>query len=318
MNPVTFPGGLMISFRAVLAILVLLSLSPAGQASGLLSEDGLLAQDAWAADELTQAVNDELRTLDARKAAAVAAYAELQGKLGQYHGWCSTYGITALRKVIEGRLYGRMFSFLAYPLYHVYSNDPYFAGARGQVDRAFGQLRTTSVDVGKCSLTEEMWLRMGRDPKHFDPSRDDFAGTSFPYALLAGNFRLIEEERAVLLELRGVLAGAKKDPKAVEEFVARSYQRLNEQTGNLRARTLQGFEMSFRVPLGPLESYKGKAIGQAESDQIPNFFFIFERRTFYVNQARLAAGKLFQVSVDHFTAADGMLDRFLKIIQEAN
>jgi hypothetical protein len=279
--------------------------------------DGLI-QEVWSLGELSDTIDSELRAVDIRKAEVVAAYNELGSKLNVYNGWCNTYGISALRQVVEGRLYGKIFSWMAYPFYHVYSNDPYFTGARGRVDEAFNLLRNSSLDVGKCALTSEMVARLASDPKFFDPAQNEFDGPSFPYAILAGNIRLLEEERSVLTELKGVIGGSGGNSKPVEAFVSASYRRLQEQVNMLRARTLQGYEMSFRIPLGPLEVYKGKKIGHAEADRIPNFFFIFERRTFYVNQARLAAGKLFDVSVRHFNAVEQVQDRFLKIIQEAN
>lgn len=277
-----------------------------------------LTEDAWSMGDLRSQLDQELATVDSRKAAAVAAYNELGAKLGAYHGWCSTYGITALRKVIEGRAYGKMFSWMAYPFYHVYANDPYFANARGRVDQAFESMRTTGVDVGKCALTEDMVIRMQRDPRHFDPAQDEFSGPSFAYAVLAGNIRLLEAERSVLTELKGVIAGSGESQAVAARFAGEAYRRLNEQTTMLRARTLQGFEFGFRIPYGPLESYKGKALGHNPGDPLPAFLYIFERRAYYVNQARVAAGKLFEVSVRHFSQVEAVQDSLLKIIQEAN
>lgn len=300
-----------------LALVLLLATSPFAHAESF--NDGLI-QDAWAADELQTAINQELSALDARKAATVAAYNQLGAKLGVYNGWCSTYGLTALRQIIEGRMYGKIFSYAAYPVMHIYSNDPYFQPARQRVAETMDQLRTTRVDIGKCALTEDMLIRMGRDPRHFDPTKNESAaGASHPYSLLAGNIRLIEEERALLLELRGVILGsrARNDDTAVEAFVAEASARLKGKTLMLRARTLNGYEFGFRVPLGALEIYNNKKIGHAETDQVPNFFWIFERRAFYVNQARVAAGKLFEVSVDNYTHAEKLQERFLAIIAEA-
>jgi hypothetical protein len=280
--------------------------------------DGLL-QETWTASELTAAIQQELGELDGRRSAAIAAYNDLGAKLAVYNGWCNTYGITALRKVVEGRLYGRLFSYVAFPFYHVYNNDPHFQGYRDRLDKAMDKMRTTSIDVGKCALTEDMMIRLRRDPKQFEPKQDE-TQASFAYAMLAGNMRLIEEEKQILLELKGVIAGAREkdnDP-VVEEFITKNFGRLIGKVELLRARTLDDYEFGFRIPLGALEEYWGKKIGHGETDDIPNFFWIFERRTYYVNQARLAAGKFFDTSVRNYTKAEVLQNRFLRIVREAS
>ena len=193
-----------------------------------------------------------------------------------------------------------------------------FRSMRTELDNALEKVRVSNLDLGKCGLTRELNSRLAKDPKLFDSNRDDFEGTSFPYAVMAGNLRLLEEERAILLELKGVLAGAKGkiDDPVVVAFVGRAYPRLQEQIASLRARTLLGYEFTFRVPLGPLETYNSREIGFKTTDTAPNFFWILERRAYYVNQARVAAGKLFEMSVNNLVAAESIQDRFLHLLYE--
>jgi len=303
-------------FRAVSLFLLFFTTSPASAED---FRDGIVVHESSATNDLSSAISQELSELASRRAAVVSAYNELGQKLAIYHSWCHTYGITALRQLVEARFYGKVFSYATFPVTHVYSNDPYFAQSRQQLDEVFDKLRTTSVDVGRCALTEEMVAKIQKDPKHFDPEQVEFAGASLPYAMLAGNIRLIEEERQILLELRGLLkgSGGRDKDAAVLEFVSQGFRRLQDRTTEMRARTLEGYELGFRVPFGPLEEFWGKNVGQKETDEIPNFFYVFERRAFYVNQARLAAGKLFEVSVNNYTKAEAILQRFLAMTQEA-
>ncbi len=275
--------------------------------------DGLVMEASAGESNLQSLVEAELQSIEVRRAEVIKAYNTLGVKLSEYNGWCSTYGLTALQKIVRFRTYSKMFSFMAYPFYHVYANDPYFSRARGSVDKALDSLRVEGLDVGACVLTEKMSKAMQNDPKQFDPSQDEFSGTSFAYALLAGNFRLIEEERSILLELKGFMAGARGSEEGLKSFASQAYLRLKDNTTMLRARTLQGYEFGFRIPLGPLETYRGKSVGHKEGDAVPSFFFLFERRAFYVNQARLAAGKLFERSVRNFTQAELLQDSLLEI-----
>jgi len=274
----------------------------------------------WAATDLDTAVAVELASLQARKSAVIQAYNDLGTKLSTYDGWCNTYGISALRSVLEGGLFRKFFSVTGFAAYHVYANDPYFSRVRGAVDKAIQQTRNVGFDVGKCLLSGREATKMSRDPKQFDRAADERAvGASEAYLLLTGNLRLIDEEREILLELKGMIAGTghANDSRAVESFVKSNYGRLADRTRELRERTLKGYEYGFRVPLGELELYRGKRIGFQATDAAPNFFWIFERRAYYVNQARLAAGTLFEQSVKNFVAAETLQQRFLSILREA-
>lgn len=291
--------------------------------SGLAHANDDFLVDVWSANTLKDSVNTELANLDDRKREAIAAYNDLSVKLNAYDGWCNTYGLTALRNVLEGQLFLKLFTWsteAAYAGHHVYSNDPYFANFRARVDEALNALHTTSFDVGKCMLTEQQNRLLKRDPRQFEKSANEFKGGSYPYVLLAGNIRLLDEEREILLELKGRIDGSGNvdNARTVEDFIRQSMNRLRTQTAGLRSRTLEGYELSFRVPFGPMEQYRGRDVGSRVGDQTPNFFWIFERRAFYVNQARLAAGKFFEVSVNNYTAADALGDQFVTILREAS
>jgi hypothetical protein len=300
--------------RALALLLVILSSASPVHAE---EQPGAILQDAWSAQGLDAAISNELDSLDARKASVVAAYNNLGARLGDYDGWCSSYGITALRNVIEGKLFFKLFEMGLYPAYHVYQNDPFFAPYRNQVDNALSQAHSSGIDVGKCVLTEALDRQLKKDPKNFDPAMDEFKA-SFPYVVLAGNFRLIEQERAILLELRGMLRGSgeRNSDKNATRFVELNFQKLHEKIQDLRARTLQGYEVTFRAPLGGLETYQGKQFGFRAGESAPNLFYIFERRAYYVNEERVAAGDFFEASVKNFSAAEAVENRFLDLLRE--
>lgn len=277
----------------------------------------IYAEAAFSPQLLNQAINQELSELENRRAAAVEAYKQLDLKLSEYNAWCNTYGSTAVRNLLQFKILFKLLGTSVFPAYHVYSQDPYFINFRGKLDEKLSFKLPEKIDIGQCSLVELESKRISGDPKQFNPQEDESRiQSSIAYQVLTGNLRLIEGEKAALLELRGLLAAA--DEKAVANFLQNQFRLLQEQTATLRARTVETYEFNFRVPLGPLETLRDKEVGFKENEQSPGFFRLFKRRVFYVNQARLAAGKLFEVSVKNFSAAEALLSRFLGIIQEAS